>query len=449
MKKRAPTLFAFPLATVFLILPFSLLFFQHFFISMLFADDLPEFKTAIPEMERLRDGIPHFLDKINQGGEIKVAYFGGSITEANGWRVQTLAAFQEKFTKAKFTEINAAIGGTGSDLGVFRLGSDVLRHQPDIVFVEFAVNDGGTPPEYIWRQMEGIVRQIWKANTATDIVFVYTFRTGHETSILNAETPRSVSAMEQIADFYGIPSLDFNIPVVQLAEKGKLTYQSNEPEEGKLHFSTDGVHPTEAGHKIYTEVVLDAVDLMRAKHNNSPYPDPATRNAKLKRSFIADNYENAKMVPIQQTQLSGNWTLLPDDSPLAWTKNRLGSTVFTSNEPGAGVSFRFKGSQVKIYDILGPDGGQVNVTIDGKKNGKPIPRFDSYCTYWRLATLSLADGLDPNSVHEIHVEIDAEQPDRSPVAFRLQNPEKELAEPKYQGHNVWFGPILVIGDIVE
>ncbi|MBR5626816.1 MAG: SGNH/GDSL hydrolase family protein, partial [Thermoguttaceae bacterium] len=138
-----------------------------------------------------------------------------------------------------------------------------------------------------------------------------------------------------------------------------------------------------------------------------------------------------------------------DDSPLAWTKNRLGSTVFTSNEPGAGVSFRFKGSQVKIYDILGPDGGQVNVTIDGKKNGKPIPRFDSYCTYWRLATLSLADGLDPNSVHEIHVEIDAEQPDRSPVAFRLQNPEKELAEPKYQGHNVWFGPILVIGDIVE
>ncbi|MBQ4204703.1 MAG: SGNH/GDSL hydrolase family protein, partial [Thermoguttaceae bacterium] len=61
----------------------------------------------------------------------------------------------------------------------------------------------------------------------------------------------------------------------------------------------------------------------------------------------------------------------------------------------------------------------------------------------------LAADLDPNVTHEVVVEIDEEQPDRSSVAFRLQNPEKELAEPKYQGRNVWFGPLMVIGEVVE
>ena len=131
-------------------------------------------------MERHRDGIPHFLAKVANKEDVKVAYLGGSITAQDGWRVQTLANFNEEYPDSKFTEINAAIGGTGSDLGVYRLNFDVLQHDPDLVFVEFCVNDGGAAPEQIWRQMEGIVRQIWRHNIETDIVFVYTFRVGHE-----------------------------------------------------------------------------------------------------------------------------------------------------------------------------------------------------------------------------------------------------------------------------
>ncbi len=408
----------------------------------------PEFKVATPQLERVRDGIPHFLDKVAKGEDVKVAYFGGSITAANGWRVQTLAKFNETYSNAKFSEINAAIGGTGSDLGVYRLAHDVLQHNPDLVFVEFAVNDGGAAPESIWRQLEGIVRQIWRHDPSTDIVFVYTFRVGHEKNYLVGETPRSVSASEQIAEFYGIPSLDFNIPVVQLAEKGKLIYQTETPEEGKIQFSTDGVHPLDAGHEIYTEVVCDAFRAMRAKNASNSFPAPETRVAKLEKTFVAGNYENAKLVPISPSQLSGTWNLMPDDSPNAWMKGRLGNEVYESNEPGSKLSFKFKGSHVAVYDVLGPNGGQVNITVDGKKSG-PVPRFDSYCTYWRLATLGVASDLDPTVEHEVVIEIDKDQPSRQPVAFRLENPEKELAEPKYNGHNVWFGPIMVIGDVIE
>ena len=114
----------------------------------------------VPAVEcRERGGVPNVLAKLRGGGEVHIAYLGGSITAQDGWRPKTLAWFRQQFPNAWVSEINAAIGGTGSDLGVFRLQHDVLEHQPDLLFVEFAVNDGGTAPEQIYRCVEGIVRQ--------------------------------------------------------------------------------------------------------------------------------------------------------------------------------------------------------------------------------------------------------------------------------------------------
>jgi hypothetical protein len=109
-----------------------------------------------------RNGLPNFFAKAAAGADVKVAYLGGSITAQPGYRIKTLAHFKSEYPKAKFQEINAAIGGTGSDLGVFRLEHDVFEGKPDLLFVEFAVNDGGAKPEEIIRAMEGIVRKTWK-----------------------------------------------------------------------------------------------------------------------------------------------------------------------------------------------------------------------------------------------------------------------------------------------
>jgi hypothetical protein len=123
--------------------------------------------------------------------------------------------------------------------------------------------------------------------------------------------------------------------------------------------------------------------------------------------------------------------------------------IWMAAQPGSKLHFKFKGSEAKLYDLLGPDGGQVIITVDGKTGSKPIPRFDSYCTGHRLATLNLVAGADPNQVHEVTVEIHPEQPDRQSVAFRLRDPETELKQPKYQGTRLWVGQILLLGDLVE
>jgi hypothetical protein len=158
-----------------------------------------------------RGGLPNFFAKLEKGGEVNVAYFGGSITAQRGWRVKSLAYFAKHYPKANLKEINAAIGGPGSLLGVFRLEHDVLQNKPDLVFIEFAENDedGGGNTAAIIKAMEGIVRKTWKACPTCDICFVYTLVERNVKKLQEGKMCRSASAMEQVADHYGIPTTRF------------------------------------------------------------------------------------------------------------------------------------------------------------------------------------------------------------------------------------------------
>lgn len=428
----------------------------------LMAAEVPAYRAVQAEEVRPREGIGNVMKKIRSGQGVTVAYLGGSITAMNGWRNKTTDWLRSTYTNATFKEVHAAIGGTGSDLGVFRLGRDVLSHKPDLLFVEFATNDGGQPPEQIWRSMEGIVRQTWRQDPLTDIVFTYTITTAFTNDYCNGLCNRSASAMELLADRYGVPSINFGIRVAQLLKQNKLmmdakVIEAAVPKESpdrdrqirekiaadpRLLFANDGVHPRDEGHELYKAAIIAGLTQMK----NMPAADHAS---KLAKAFVADNWEGAKMVPLTEKMLSGNWKALPaDDVKQKAFGDRMGQ-IWTADQPGSKLHFKFKGPTAKVYDLLGPDGGQVTVTVDGKNAGKPVPRFDSYCTGHRIATLGLVAEGDMNSVHDVTVEIHPQQPDRKSVAFRLKDPEKELKEPKYQGTRVWMSQLMLLGDLVE
>lgn len=406
-----------------------------------FAAEGPTYAPVKAQTVVARDGLPHVLKKLADGKDVHVAYLGGSITAANGWRPKSLKWFQTEFPGAKVSEINAAIGGTGSDLGVFRLGHDVLVHKPDLLFVEFAVNDGGAEPIHIWRAMEGIVRQTWAMYPDCDICFVYTFRDGYEKDLEAGNNPRAASAIEMLADHYGIPSINFAMKIAELRRADKLTIKGDKPEPGKILFSTDGVHPLDAPHQIYADLVTGGVREMR-KHIT-----PVDHAAKLSKPFVADHWQAAKMIPLTRAMLTGNWEELPDtDAKSKSFRGRLGPIWHTAT-PGAQLKLKLRGSQVKLYDLVGPDGGQVDVVIDGKQvNTKPIARFDHYCTYHRIATLTVAAYLDASTPHEITITLRPDQPDRTPASSREKDPKK-VDPHKYEGTNLWVGAVLLIGDL--
>ena len=242
---------------------------------------------------RPRGGIPNFIKKLNEGKTVKIGYLGGSITAQPGYRVLSRKWFQEKYPKAKVEEINAAIGGTGSQLGVFRVDQDVLQHKPDLLFIEFAVNDGGTSKEVLTRAFEGIIRKTWLANPETDICFVYTIIDRMLPPLQSGKFQKSASIMEGIADHYNIPTIHMGMEIADMAKKGtlimkgakgKMTAVSGKAlNEGsgkdgdKLVFSKDGVHPyTDTGHVLYMNAIARSMDKIIPAGKAGPNKLPKT-----------------------------------------------------------------------------------------------------------------------------------------------------------------------------
>ncbi len=392
-----------------------------------------------------RDGVPNFSAKLLAKKHVKIAYLGGSITAAPGWRVQSLQWFQQQSPEVVIDEIPAAIGGTGSDLGVFRLQNDVLRHQPDLLFVEFAVNDGGAAPSQIHKAMEGIVRQTWSADPSIDICFVYTVSEPVMDNLRAGNMQRSANAMEELADHYGIPSIHFGVKIVELETAGELVFKAVKPdnirESKPMVFSTDGVHPhVETGHKVYTETIarswpaiLDASGKPQAHELSQP--------------LRTDNWELASQIAITPDMLIGNWERLPADHTLAKRFSRNMPELYQAMEPGASLEFTFEGTTAAVFDLLGPDGGQLSVELDGR-DPESRNRIDSYCTYHRMSKLAVATEL-PKQRHTVRITLTSEHLDKRNILFEHNRSDFDQHPDKYSNSTWYAASLLVIGKVVS
>ena len=71
-----------------------------------------------------------------------------------------------------------------------------------------------------------------------------------------------------MAAHYGIPSINVALRVAELARPGKLVFKADKDDRspqlaGKLIFSNDGVHPLDAGHELYLQVIREAFPEIR------------------------------------------------------------------------------------------------------------------------------------------------------------------------------------------
>lgn len=371
----------------------------------------PAAQTIVQE----RGGLPHVFAKLNAGKPVTVAYFGGSITagagasdgERTSYRALVGQWFAVTFPRSIVTNVDAAIGGTGSDLGAFRAHRDVLAHHPDLVFVEFAVNDGSTPEPMIDRAMEGIVRQIRRADPNTDICFVYTFVVGQRDEVVRTGLTPAMRRDEIVAAHYGIPSVNMALPAARRLADGTLT---------EAEFSKDGVHPTDAGYKIYADAVIAFLESQRTRKaalGLHPLPPP----------LRPDSLEHARMIsPAQMTPYGGGWA--------TDTHNPTGSfpELLVSDTPGATQTVPFAGPILAMFYVLGPDTGAFDYQIDGSP-WQTLDPFDSFAKgYARSHYRLLADGL-ADTAHTVTFRVRAEHnPDSkgtwTRIGFLLTNPPR-------------------------
>lgn len=387
-----------------------------------------------------RGGLPNFFQKMESGKDVRIAYLGGSITEAQGWRPLTLKWFQQHYPQSKVIEINAAISGTGSDFGAFRLEREVLQHNPDLLFVEFAVNDSGKDPQRIIQSMEGIVRQTWQHNPRTDICFVYTVSEKDIEPLQGGKFQLAASAMERVAGHYEIPSVHLGLDVVKQLSEGRLIFKGEQPKteaekaalKDRIVFSPDGTHPyAETGHPLYLEAIVRSLPGLK------PVGEPQAHA--LPSPLDSGNWENAQLVPFASIGHTGNWRVVEANSKPG--RAAPGRTVQVAGHPGDAVTFRFRGTGFGIYSLKGPDVGNLSITVDG---GAPlvITLFDSLCVEDRfrirpwIYPRSLAEGD-----HSVKIEILPNLPDKAGIL------KKPITAKQFEERNFYLSDVLVLGNI--
>ncbi len=212
--------------------------------------------------------LKNVIARAQRGEVVTLATIGGSITEGAGastYQECWAARFHNRFKKAYGTEegsnvcfVNAGVGGTPSPFGYMRYQREIVNRVPgtdtdglpDIVVIEFSVNDWQEPTGH--RCFESMVKEILDAPNEPAVILLFAvFRNGFNLQ----------DDLKKIGKNYGLMMVSIKDGFYAHIGK-KLTPEG---------FFTDEYHPTSLGHRIMTDCLMQAVeDAAGAETDDAP-----------------------------------------------------------------------------------------------------------------------------------------------------------------------------------
>jgi hypothetical protein len=337
--------------------------------------------------------------------------------ERTSYRPDMARRFEEAYPKAHFTFWDGAIGGTGSQLGVFRLQRDCLRHHPDLVFLDFSANDDiySDTPENM-ASYESLVRRIIVEGHAPVVEVFFPFKWNVREGELAKMKRRD--AHTQLAHAYGAGIGDaIALMTARVAKDPSLV---------DAYWPIDGVHPGDLGYEAFTDAAWqgyqDAVSHKLVSHA------PA-------KMLNADTYMSWARVPISSlgTPPQG-WKVGIANRTSAWydglMSRWLDDETIASNrqhtvdaqghkqlvpQTVSPLEVKFCGSMAMLFGEETIKSGKYHVFIDGKQMkrdlgyGKFDDEFDASAIKMggnRQHAQVLATGLDPAVEHTLRIEPD-------------------------------------------
>lgn len=404
----------------------------------------------------VRDGLSNFFRKAKAGKQIIIGYIGGSITQAiYGYRTRSARYIQSLYPAAPMKAINAGISGTGTDLGACRMQEQLLQYHPDLIFIEFAVNGA-------YREgMEGIIRQIWKYDPSIDICLLYTIHHEQHAIYTSGKVPDNIRGLEEIANYYGIPSIHLGVQPALLVQEEKLVWRSDKKSiPGKIVFSNDGAHPLPEGGDLYAGAIARSM-LTLQKTNGS-------RRHTLPAPLLNDNWEDAHMLsPTELATFSKGWSRInPNDSISLKQFAPWFPYIMKAERPGESFTFKFKGTMFGFFDIGGPEVGQLSIQLDGQ----PV-KLTPVQPGTRIANVTNAAGMElvnrfnsncnnryrgqfecisvPQGEHVVTITLSPQKSDKAAILGPQQLADITANPAKYDRTVLYIGKILVRGEVLS
>lgn len=223
------------------------------------------------------------FNKIKSGEDITIAFLGGSITQGCNATINekcyvelTTRWFKNKFNNVNVQCINAGVGATGSLIGVHRAENQVISKNPDIVFVDAAVNDNNSDVCKISYESE--IRRLLSSPSYPAVVEVFmTMEDG-------------VNYQEQqikIGRHYNLPMISFRNAACEIIEKQNLKWSD---------LLTDQVHPNDDGHKIIADLLINFLEDVYLNDYKHGQEIEITDTTLEKECLFGDRYINGEIL---------------------------------------------------------------------------------------------------------------------------------------------------------
>lgn len=272
--------------------------------------------------------IKKVMRRAAKGEKLTIAFLGGSITQGclssvpeKCYAYLTYLWWKQKYPEAKIKYVNAGIGGTTSQFGVARVDQDVLQYEPDLVFVEFSVNDQNT--EFFKETYEGLLRHIYGAETEPAVMII------HNIKYDDGQTAEEIH--KALGDYYQLPCVSMQSTIYAKMKAGGFTSRD---------ITADDLHPNDTGHQLLADVItyyLEQIDREKdLEEENVRMPLPVTANG-YERSF---RYQSKDITPAMEG-------FLPDTREKEYYTD-IFKGGWTAGKQGAHIKFILEGSEIAV-----------------------------------------------------------------------------------------------------
>lgn len=226
--------------------------------------------------------LANVIKKLQAGEEVTVAYLGGSITQGSSagdelcYARLTTNWLEEHYPDAKINYVRAGIGATGSYIGVHRADRDVLCHNPDLVFIDFSVNDTTERTATNKASYESLLRKLWKYESSPAIITI---------AMTQQDGTSFIDYHGEIVKRYEIPMINYRAVILDVIDKGYIQWSD---------ISDDNIHPNVPGHALLSQLITSFIESVENRLGDITGAQTDFNAVELGEN--GDKYENASLL---------------------------------------------------------------------------------------------------------------------------------------------------------
>lgn len=238
------------------------------------------------------------MERAQRGEELTIGFFGGSITQGSlaseesfTYARRVFRWWENTFPQARMHDVNGGIGGTCSCFGGARAERDLLMYRPDVVVVDFSVNDRAEA--FYQETYEGLLRRIMKASSCPAVLVL---------NNVYYDSGKSAQDLHNaVAAHYGLPWVSIRDSIYREMNQGNYRQKDLTP---------DGLHPNNQGHMLVAGEIIRLLEQINERRKAGGYArefaeilrERQKRTLLLPQPLTDNGYEHSVLLNIQNSQ---------------------------------------------------------------------------------------------------------------------------------------------------